>query len=325
MIDMQDFLYSVNITLPIILVVLLGYLLRKKGLIDGAFVNIGNMLCFKVAFPLLLFQDLASVDLTKEFHLPFLLYCGAVTTVSFAIVWLLARKCIQDKREIGAFVQGSFRGSAALMGIALIQSIYGSAAAAPFMIIGAVPLYNIYSVIVLTVEGNRKDVSMKKRMGEVVLQVLKNPLIIGILLGMLASLLKLDFPAGIEGTIDSLASLATPLALLVLGAGFEGKKAVAKLPLTLWASSIKLVFQGLIFFPFSRFPRVFGPSAGGYRNYAGFPQHSQLIYNGKKHGTGWRFGRQHCSGHIGAVGFYTDDVDFCDENAWNHRLAGFAV
>ena len=253
MIDMQDFLYSVNITLPIILVVLLGYLLRKKGLIDGAFVNIGNMLCFKVAFPLLLFQDLASVDLTKEFHLPFLLYCGAVTTVSFAIVWLLARKCIQDKREIGAFVQGSFRGSAALMGIALIQSIYGSAAAAPFMIIGAVPLYNIYSVIVLTVEGNRKDVSMKKRMGEVVLQVLKNPLIIGILLGMLASLLKLDFPAGIEGTIDSLASLATPLALLVLGAGFEGKKAVAKLPLTLWASSIKLVFQGLIFFPLAVF------------------------------------------------------------------------
>ena len=93
------------------------------------------------------------------------------------------------------------------------------------MIIGAVPLYNIYSVLVLTfeAEGEEQDRDTGK-LKEVCVNILKNPIILSIALGLAASLLRLDFPVLIDKTINNVASMATPLALITLGAGFAGKR-----------------------------------------------------------------------------------------------------
>jgi len=118
------------------------------------------------------------------------------------------------------------------------------------MIIGAVPLYNIYSVLVLTfeAEGEEQDRDTGK-LKEACVNILKNPIILSIALGLAVSLLRLDFPVLIDKTINNVASMATPLALITLGAGFEGKKALAKIKPTLVAAFIKLVAQAAVFIP----------------------------------------------------------------------------
>ena len=148
----------------------------------------------------------------------------------------------------GAFVQASFRSSAAVMGLAFIENIYGQSAMGPLMIIGAVPLYNIFSVIVLTFEadGEERDTGKIK---QALINILKNPIIIAIVLGLLSSLAGITYPVIVSSTVNKIAQLATPLALIALGAGFEGKKALAKIKPTLAASLIKLVLQPLVFLP----------------------------------------------------------------------------
>ena len=103
--------------------------------------------------PALLIRDLSEIDIYGTFDLKFVIYCALATTGFFGLTWIAARLLIRDKSCVGAFVQVACRSSAAVLGIALIQNMYGTSGMAPMMIIGAVPLFNIYSVLVLTLEN----------------------------------------------------------------------------------------------------------------------------------------------------------------------------
>lgn len=249
---MSDFIFSINVTLPIFLVMLLGYLLRQTGLFNDNFVTVANKFNFKVTLPFLLFRDISSVDIKEDFDLGFVLFCAIVSSICFFVIWGGTKLFLKQKDMHGAFVQASFRSSAAVMGLAFISNIYGSSAMGPLMIIGAVPLYNMYSVIVLTFEaqGEGKNVSKIK---EACINIVKNPIIISILLGLVVSFIGIDFPVIVDKTVNSVAQLATPLALVALGAGFEGRKALAKIKPTIWASVIKLVIQPLVFIPIAAY------------------------------------------------------------------------
>lgn len=250
---MTDFIFSLNVTLPIFLVMLLGWILRQMGLLTEEFVRCANKFNFKVTLPFMVFRDLSSVDVRAVFDMKFILFCAGVTTICFWSIWGLTRLLIKDKDIRGAFVQASFRSSAAVMGLAFIGNIYGPSAMGPLMIIGAVPLYNIFSVIVLVFEAREEEGTVQRKRTEKIkaaaLGIVKNPIIISIVLGTAAGFLRLDFPVIVDKTVNSVAALATPLALISLGAGFEGKKAIKKLAPTIGASVIKLVLQPLLFVP----------------------------------------------------------------------------
>lgn len=248
---MENFIFSINVTFPIFLVMVIGYFLKQIGMLDEHFVTVANKFNFKVTLPFMLFRDISSVDIRGCFDLEYVLFCAIVSSICFWVTWGLTKLFLKDKSMRGAFVQASFRSSAAVMGLAFIDNIYGSSVMGPLMIIGAVPLYNIYSVIVLTFEADDEEGSAKDtgKIKQAFLNILKNPIIIGIALGLVASLLRIDFPVAIDKTIENVARLATPLALITLGAGFEGKKALAKIKPTLVSSFIKLVAQAAIFLP----------------------------------------------------------------------------
>lgn len=248
---MSEFLFSINVTLPIFLVMVLGWFLKQVGMLDEHFVTVANRFNFKVTLPFMVFRDLAAVDIRSVFDLKFVLFCAIVSSICFWGIWGCAKLFLKQESLRGAFVQASFRSSAAVMGLAFINNIYGTSAMGPMMIIGAVPLYNIYSVLVLTfeaqnAEGEEKDTAKIK---QACINIVKNPIIISIFLGVAVALSGIRFPTVIDKTINSVAQLATPLALIGLGAGFEGKKAVTKIKPTLWASAIKLLIQPLIFIP----------------------------------------------------------------------------
>lgn len=247
---MENFIFSVNVTIPIFLVMVLGWFLRQIGMLDEHFVTVANRFNFKVTLPFMLFRDISGVDIRAIFDLKYVLFCALASTACFWLIWGGVKLFLKDKSMRGAFVQASFRSSAAVMGLAFIQNIYGSSAMGPLMIVGAVPLYNIYSVIVLTFEGNdAAEGRSTDKIEKACINILKNPIIIGIFLGMIAALLKIPFPTIMDKSINTVAQMATPLALIVIGAGFEGRKALAKIKPTIAASMIKLVVQPLIFLP----------------------------------------------------------------------------
>ncbi|WP_123053274.1 AEC family transporter [Clostridium sp. JN-1] len=245
---MESLIYSLNATVPVFLVIVVGYVLKQIGMLNDNFIEVANKFNFKVTLPILLLTDIGSTNIIKNFDAKYILFCAVVTSICFWSIWFFTKKFMKDPSMTGAFVQASFRGSAAVLGIAFVQNIYGNAGMAPMMIIGAVPLYNIYSVIVLTFEGeNSKEGN--DNIKKACINIMKNPIIIGILLGMIISLLNIHFPQMIDKTLKNFAVMASPLALVTIGASFEGRKALVKIKLTLAASFIKLVAQAAIFLP----------------------------------------------------------------------------
>lgn len=247
---MENFIYSVNVTVPIFLVMVIGYLLKQTGMLNDNFVTVANKFNFNVTLPFLLFRDISGVDIRAVFDVKYVLFCALASTACFWLIWGGTKLFLKDKSMRGAFVQASFRSSAAVMGLAFIENIYGTSAMGPLMIISAVPLYNIFSVIVLTFEGEQAEhESRAKKVKAACAGIAKNPIIWGIFAGLAVGLLGISLPVIVTKTVNSMAQLATPLALIAIGAGFEGKKALAKLRPTLAAACIKLVVQPLIFVP----------------------------------------------------------------------------
>ena len=128
---------------------MLGYFLRKINLYDDSFVAQMNKFVFKAALPALLFMNVAESDFIKVWDTKFVLFCFGATFCSIAIS--IGLSFLLNPRDIqGEFVQASYRSSAAILGIAIIQNLYGDAGMAPLMIIASVPLYNVMAVMVLS-------------------------------------------------------------------------------------------------------------------------------------------------------------------------------
>ncbi|MCF0123998.1 MAG: AEC family transporter [Ruminiclostridium sp.] len=247
---MDSFLFSIRATAPVFLLMVLGYLFRRIGLLDAHFCQVSDKFVFTVALPVMLFRDMATTRLRETFDLPYVLFCALVTTLVFFSLWGLARKFLRDPALVGEFVQVSYRSSAAILGCAIIMGIYGNTGMAPLMIIGSVPLFNIYAVLVLTLEGPKANGDLGHRLRHALKSIATNPIILGILLGVFPSLFGLDaFPPILDSGLDLLARVATPLALLSLGAAFQGKAALGKLRLSALAASIKLLILPALFLP----------------------------------------------------------------------------
>lgn len=244
---MDSLIYSLNATIPVFLVILIGYALKQIGMLDEGFVKTANKFNFRVTLPVLLFVDLSSTDIIADFDVRYVLYCAGVTVIAFAGLWIGARLFVKDKSIAGEFVQAGYRSSAAVLGVAFIQNIYGGSGMAPVMIIGCVPLFNVFAVLVLTFEnGSEKSGGHIK---DALINIAKNPIIIGIAAGAAASLIRLDLPPIIDKTIDMIAKISTPLALIAIGAGFEGRKAIAKIKPTAVVTAIKLIVLPAVFLP----------------------------------------------------------------------------
>lgn len=245
---MEHLIFSLNATMPIFFLMVLGACFRKAGIMEGDFVDRVNQFVFKVALPVLLFEDLSNSDFLKVWDTRFVLFCF-VSTLGGILLAVLLSMGLKDRRLRGEFIQASYRSSAALLGIAFIKNIYGDAGMAPLMIIGSVPLYNVMAVVILAFTSPGGAVLDRRMLGRTVVGILKNPIILGILSGMAWSLMGLKQPQIMEKTVSSLAGVATPLGLMAMGASFDLRQASQGLRAALGASAIKLVLLSAIFLP----------------------------------------------------------------------------
>ena len=247
---LDHFIYSLNATLPVFLIIALGWGLRCANLLGEGFVLTANKLTYTVTLPVMLFLEIAQMDAGALLDLKFLGFGFFSSLACILLIWAGARLFLKDKSMVGSFVQGSYRGSAALLGVALMQNIYGSAAYAPSMILSVAPLYNIMAVIILMLEGKREGQEGKKHQAkQALIGVLKNPILWGILLGLPFAALGITFPRAIIASLESVGELATPLALLAIGASFQIDAAKSCLKPALIATFLKLVGQVAVFLP----------------------------------------------------------------------------
>lgn len=228
---MSSFIFAFNSVSPIIITVIVGYLLKKLGMMSDDFSKMANKLVFRVFLPVLLFKNIYGISSISSLNLGYVIYAFVSVVVIFGLsipgVILLTDK----KKCRGSLLQGIFRSNYALIGIPLATSLFPGEGAAVATLLSAfmVPTFNILAVIGLSIFNNNGE---KPNFKKVILGIVKNPLIIGIFAGLVALGIRalfvemnLEFrissvPA-IWKTVEYLSGIATPLALIVLGAQFE--------------------------------------------------------------------------------------------------------
>ena len=227
---MADLLFAVNATMPIVMLVAVGYILKRVGMLDGTVAKVLNKLVFRVFLPCMLFLNMYNISDLADIDFGFVLYAVAATLALFAIAFVAVIFFTKDNSKRGALVQAVFRANYALVGIPLATSLFGTEGAIAATVLSAflIPVFNALAVIGLSVFSSGKKPSLKK----IIIGVVKNPLIQSIALGFVVLGIRaifvrfgisfrLDDVEPLYKTISSLSSVATPLALLALGAQFE--------------------------------------------------------------------------------------------------------
>ena len=237
---LENFIFSVSSALPIFLVMCVGYILKRKKIINEDFVKMANILVFNVALPIKLFNDVFKTSFDEYFDLKFIIFIVSCTILSVVITWILGLLVIKDKPRLGAFVHGSFRGNFLYIGLSLMENITGSIGLkAPLVIAFIVPLYNILAVIILTYTNVHQ--SSKVNVTGMIKNIASNPLIMAIILGTIASQIGIEIPIFAIRTMSYFEAVATPLALITIGASFSLGKATANMGASLLASLLKLI------------------------------------------------------------------------------------
>lgn len=227
----DSLLFAVNAVTPILVTVAIGYLLKRMRFMDEAFTKAANRLVFHVFLPAMLFLNIYRIEDLGDMEPKFILYGVLGLLAIFLVAIPLAMTVTQKNERRGVLVQAAFRSNYALIGIPLAESLFGAEGASIATLLSAVsiPMLNILAVVSLSVfhrAGER--ISVRK----ILIGIFKNPLIRSILLGLFAVVVRAVFVRqGIAfrlsditplfTVLDYLSRMATPLALLVLGAQFS--------------------------------------------------------------------------------------------------------
>ena len=246
---MENLIFSLNATMPVFLMMVLGYVFHKIGWISDAFADQMNRFVFLVPLPVKLFEDLATVDFREMWDTKFVVFCFLATLLSICAAGAISL-LFKDRSIRGEFIQASYRSSAAILGIALITNIYGNSGLVPLMIIGSVPLYNIMAVLVLSfTQPETGDAADRPGITGTVKSILTNPILIGIAAGLVWSAFSLPLPSVCGDVISGIGATASPLGLMAMGASFEFSKAAGKMKGAFAAAFLKLVGFAALFLP----------------------------------------------------------------------------
>lgn len=238
---MTSLIEIVNIVSPVFLVIGLGYLLGSIGWMGPAASSWLSKLVFYVAAPVLLFRSTAHTPLSRAIDPTTMASVAAVTVLTASAVYLVCLRSPPARR--GVLAQGSMRSNMVFVGLPVIDNAFGPDVLGPAaVLIGLmVPVYNLLAVLLLSLPHREEGTGRQGIWKKAALDVLRNPLILGTLSGVLFSALNLPVPTGIDRSLELVARMALPAALLSVGAGMDlGQVRLEMLP-TAAITSIKLI------------------------------------------------------------------------------------
>ncbi len=233
---MKSLLFCLECILPLFVLIITGFILRKANLINENFVSIGTKVVFNVSLPVQLFLQISESDLSGGMNVRLIIFALASTAILIGILWFTVPKFVSGRARQGTVIHTLFRGNFAVLGVPLAFSIFGETEAAPSSLLLAfmIPFYNAAAVIILTVfspeEGENRSIPVKK----IFRGILTNPLIYGIALAVPFALTGIRLPDVLTSCLEPVSELTTPLALICLGGqfSFSFSKEDLKIPLT---------------------------------------------------------------------------------------------
>lgn len=214
---MESLVLSFEAVMPIFILMLVGYFIKNIGLADKKAFDAMNKLVFKLFLPVLLFYNIYKTETVDIFNPKLVIFAVVGIFLTFLAGYAAVLFITKDNARRGVMLQGFFRANYAILGIPLVNYICGESQSGMVSLLVAfvVPVYNILSVVALERFG-----SGKLNFGKLLLGIIKNPLIIACFLGVLATLLDIRLPGVIEKSVSDISKVASPLAIIVLGASF---------------------------------------------------------------------------------------------------------
>jgi hypothetical protein len=216
----------------------LGYVLKKLSILDQDLVGYLNKLLTRVLLPALLFRSTSRTVISEVGSASLGFLAAVLLVAAVAIVVSLA----MPRRVRGAFVQSSFRGNLAYLGLPVVAAVFGEAAIsiAAAILAGGLILHIVLTIVLLQIlDPDRPDLDLQANLKTIV----TNPLILSAAAGLLFSATGISLPGVLAQTLDLLGSGALPLALLVIGLTLSFRGIQARLSLTLLAVAFKLLIM----------------------------------------------------------------------------------
>ena len=247
---MENIIVSFNVIAPVFFLMVLGYLLvNYTSLADRKLTKQANAIVFKIFLPCMLFYNVYQSDIGAEIHsrIKLCIWAAGGLLILFVLLCLIVPKVVKQENQQGVVIQGIFRSNYVIFGVAVVQNMYGVKSTTTAAILSAilVPMYNFLAVVALSIFGEKRETDWKK----IILDIVKNPLIISSVLGIIFSLLGIRLPTAVDTTVQNLAKLSTPIAFMILGGDLDFSKVKGNLKVASVVLTIKLVILPLIMIP----------------------------------------------------------------------------
>ena len=216
----ENLLVSLRVVAPLLLLMLLGGFLLKVNVFDNVTVKKMNGAIFKVFLPALIFNNLYNSNLSDIRDIKAGAFAAAVLGGAYILSIILVIFIEKDNKKRGVIAQGICRSNFVIFGVPLCQSICGDSVLGKISVAVAIviPVINMFAVVSLEVfRGEKGGFNIVK----IIKGIVKNPLIISSALGIIVLLSGIKLPQIAEKTISDVAKIATPLALVLLGASIN--------------------------------------------------------------------------------------------------------
>lgn len=217
---LDNLIISIEAVAPMFIIMAVGVFIRRKGIINEQEVKRVNRMIFVVLFPVLMFSNLYGKELSSAFDPKLAAYAVGMLLLVYFATFAFVLRVEKSHRSRGAMIQAIYRSNFVIMGIPIVANIFGSEnlALTSVMVTIIVPIFNVLAVITLEIfRGGRPNPI------HIIAGILKNPMIIGALLGILSVVFNVKLPGFAENTLTTMAGATTPMALLLLGASFDIK------------------------------------------------------------------------------------------------------
>jgi predicted permease len=221
---MSEFLsilsFAFSVTGPIFIILTLGIILARTGVITDAFIEAGSKLVFNVTLPALLFITISKTNLEHIANISLIVYGLIATLAVFVLLEWLAVFFINPPQDRGVVVQGAFRSNMGIVGLAYCANAYGEVGlAAASIYLGPVTiLFNVLAVITLN-----RSLNKHRSVTGTLLDIARNPLVLGIVLALPVAWSHWQLPSILLQSGEYFAQMTLPLALLCTGASLSLK------------------------------------------------------------------------------------------------------
>jgi len=236
-----------DIVIPVFILMVLGWGCRRSGLLEEASASALNRYVYYIAVPALMFTSTVSVDIQSVLQWHFIaVYIGgsAIAVIVAFIGW--RRMQLAAPLDWTVVALNSAWANTVYMGVPIFYFMFGDRGALPVII--ATVISNLLFILVLALMSelqNSQGGVVAKLKTLLVQALLKNPVMMAPLLGMLVSLSGISLPAIILTPLQMLAPSAAPVALFALGISLSGLQVGAGSFELVWLTLVKLVVHPL--------------------------------------------------------------------------------